>query len=425
MGALLGGSNGAILAGLTPLLFSGFRHFAGLPMGELPQIAISMTLLLAFLSRTRPAQTPAMPPPGAITLFAIGTLIASATGLRPTGALLLLPWLWLARKESWPPLLFLLLLTPIAGLAGATAWYNYQVFGSPFRTGYQYWVAVPYEVWSLTFNYRYISHNLALAARSLFLGLIIIPRNLLPRMLEEARLVVHPTSSYHYGSLRSFFCLWGVPTILFYLCYFFFSDRFFLPIEIVCATALVPLITSQRVECSGRKTTAALAAVALLIVGIRWPTISGIEREEAVIRELLPPEGVIVSNANPLLFELAFRTSPRQIYLPLSRAVEFASKIEMTSKPTFDPSGLGPLDARAPVLLSQPGAKETFPTTAADRPLVLKEAIAANRATLLFIKDASQPPAQLIQDRKLIESLLQITGSPGDLVRGIVGFKDS
>jgi hypothetical protein len=132
-----------------------------------------------------------------------------------------------------------------------------------------------------------------------------------------------------------------------------------------------------------------------------------------------------VSNANPLLFELAFRTSPRQIYLPLSRAVEFASKIEMTSKPTFDPSGLGPLDARAPVLLSQPGAKETFPTTAADRPLVLKEAIAANRATLLFIKDASQPPAQLIQDRKLIESLLQITGSPGDLVRGIVGFKDS
>jgi hypothetical protein len=262
-----------------------------------------------------------------------------------------------------------LLFAPMAVAAAATFAYNAATFGSPFRNGYKFWVAVPMDYPSMIFSLSYFRMNLGVIGRSLFpiLLLVCLGAWFVVRMRRPQAFAVSRES---FRDAAFFFLLTTVPIMLFHLFYFFPGDRFYIPMlagTAVLAASMLALLIGPKGESVAKLL---LPAVFLLAVAARIavPAPLPLRRLAAEkVRNHSPENAIVISAIDPVyLARLVGAGSSRRI-VPLSRNVEYASKL-LVRKRIEDPRllSLNWSDGQALALI-RPHAEEAVRFVASER----------------------------------------------------------
>ncbi|HEX8491037.1 MAG TPA: glycosyltransferase family 39 protein, partial [Chthoniobacterales bacterium] len=310
---------GGVLAALVVLSVPAYGHWSAKVMTDVPCTTLMLGACLLYLHLRARSGAPRL-------YFAAGVLVAVTTLFRPVFASMLLPFLLaiVTQRKN----LFLrtgALLTPVAAAAAATFTYNAATFGSPFRTGYKFWLPAPMDYPSMVFSLSHIRANLTV------IGLIGVPILFLAFvaaifLARSFRPAGFAASRESYRGALLFFALTAGPILLFHIIYFFPDDRFYLPI--LAGLAVLTGSILGLVVGPGRETPlkVLLLVIFLVAVAVRLvPPAATPSRRLAAdqVRQHTPENAVIISGIDPVyLARLAGRGSARRI-VPLSRNVEF------------------------------------------------------------------------------------------------------
>lgn len=374
---LLGAWTSSIWGGVTAVLIlfllPEYRYFGGQVMTDVPSLTVYVLgamLCVAVTVKGRPLNLK--------DYLAGGILLATAYMLRPVNAVLALPlMLFLLTQSRRIVRHSLALLGPLIILALANLLYNRITFGELWRSGYNFWSAVPYDYYWLTFAPRYFGSNLQHLLKSAVAPLFMIAAALLilvKRQKTTARSPELPT-------LAAFTWLVGVPLLAIYLFYFYFATRFYLPLmgllAVICGALVGKLLT--------RWLKAGLLAIIPLLIltaGAASHKFAGtlgnpaLETRAGDLRAATPNSALIISTMNPAYFEEAVSAGSQRKLLPWSREIEYASKV-VTLRKIVPPPGVkldSPLEHRADWLLKF-GAVDPFPLVAKDeKPEALQRA---------------------------------------------------
>jgi hypothetical protein len=353
LGLILGGVSGGICAVTILCLNSGFRYFCGNIMTEVPVYALLAVLALLWISA----------PVRLLVAIVVSILTALGIGIRPTFAGVFLLFLWKFRRSAIS--LAALVFFP-ASLVVANLYYNQQVFGFFFRTGYHYWMSVPYDFVNLTFSLNYLPNNLSHASTFLqSLGLLF----LLPVAKKISVEVVKPSTQTTLGKpdfnkptvpAVVFLLVTSLPVVAFYLQYFYGTDRFYLPylqLSMVILAAEIGGIIFVR--CLAGLGVACSATLLLTFFSLR----ESLPRQKLLIdlEEKIKPGDTLVSSLNPLLLESTIAREKKINILPLNRSVEYASKVVTPFKPSLVLAPTtSPFSHRDSVLMNA-GAEDVYP----------------------------------------------------------------
>lgn len=312
IGSKIAGSKGSILAALGLFSMSGFRYFSENIMTEVPTTALYLLQLSMWLTPRKDLGTAIL----------TGSFIALGSSFRPTMIATLPLFLWRYRTNIGHLSLIIL---PTALLTAANLVYNLYTFDSPLRSGYHYWVSVPYDYLNLTFNTSYLAANIQRSSIFLQLCFLVI---LLAAGLMIAKKQGHRVDMDEQSFWNSLvFCLLSsFPQLVFYLLYFYASDRFYVPSLLALLVVATP--ASAAAVTLSEKTLTVLASLFLIGLGIfqGMPELP-VTRELRRIANLVPGDAVIISARDPLLIEYYLLNSTQRSLIPYSRDVEFASKI--------------------------------------------------------------------------------------------------
>ncbi len=311
----------AALAGTLALfLIPDFTRNAQFIMNDAPSALVFLICFYVFLKNQKLVWN------NRLEVILIGSLIALATLWRITNIFLILPFLFLMdqdfRKKLSAKLLFL---TPLAFALVLNFCENYLMFGSFFRNGYNYWTSIPYDYPSLTFNWSNLITNLAkLSENQSYLVIVgVFLASLIVHYLK-GRDAIKP--------LLSFLLLVAMPVLIFYLLYFYFDYRFFLPVILVMFGSIVwtlryypPIIHK-------------LILLAILVgIYLQMNTIA-LRHEFPLYRKNIDSlklntelGSTVLTNINLPYLKLYFPNLERK-FIPISRRAEYASKVIMTRK---------------------------------------------------------------------------------------------
>jgi 4-amino-4-deoxy-L-arabinose transferase-like glycosyltransferase len=312
------------MAGAAVLLLPDYRHYSQVIMSDATCTAMTLLLLLAYLRLTAA-------PHNWKKWLCAGVLSTLIAAIRPTGLSASLPFLFLAIRVSprgrslANGLLFLL---PIVLLGASQLFCNFSLFGTPFRSGYQFWCPVPYDYTHLTFSLSHLPLNARAAWQS---GLFILIPAVAILFLGLRRSARHGGSEVpaSHDCLR-FILLSAAPLSLFHFFYFFGDSRFFLPITgplVVLAGAMLGALLQQ--VSSRIAVVAAAASLALVFVlGLSQPETEPTRRQTVdLLDNTLPKRALLISHTDPVYLDFFLNREGERVVLPLSRDVEYASKI--------------------------------------------------------------------------------------------------
>ena len=384
IGKRISGLTGGIAASGSLFLLPLYGEYCHRVMTDLPCAAVTIFLcwLYILLRMKRDA--------GASWYWTAGLGIAFSYALRPLGAVSLFPFLlavfFQGEKKAFFSNIFRLVF-PLAVLIVSTLVYQYAVFGTFFRNGYQYWCSIPLDYFFLSFSWKYVLMNL----RQIFSGefLVLSFSGILLMFTVRAYLRSGRAVQVDVPALKSFFefLIFGLgPVVVFYLFYFFPDKRFFLPLISLLCVLTAALISSF----AGRKSKGVPFLVLVLVVlagmymKMRTPVFPPISRALIdFIAENTPEDSLIVTGMDPVYFGFMTRNKGRRSYLAVSRNVEYASKLIVPEKHLRKlPEGISPFDHRYPEL-SACGAEEAVFETAQDNPQIIESALKKGRRVFL------------------------------------------
>lgn len=363
LGERISGVWGGLLAGLALLIVPGFRYYSREVMTEIPTLALELLLCLHYLrlaSRDRISIWDAL---------AAGVLTALAACFRTPSLTFALPFALLFARR---PMLQLALVLPSVKLALATLGYNQMVFGSAFRSGYNLWSPVPYDYPALTFSLSYIPENARMIVfNTACPALLMLFGVWMLRGAPDLARVFERIDTPSAGQMLRFTVLGCLPQMLFYLPYFYPNTRFYFGLEaltvVICGGIAGGLLRHQSLPAWMG---VGWLAAALAVVALR-PTLRSGEipqRRLAVGRifELTPPDAAVISGLDPVYLRAA--CGPERRFIPVSRRVEYASKLlawSKVEKPEPPPAAWN--DHRSRGLLNG-GAKEAVELVALEQP---------------------------------------------------------
>jgi hypothetical protein len=249
-------------------------------------------------------------------------------------------------------------------LLSATFYYNSTTFGSVWRSGYNYWVSIPCDFISLTFGLRYLTANLGTLfdhSGFLFLALACAGLFFLLRQRQPAAVntVLTPTAL--------FLGLGVLPGVALHLFFFYSATRFFVPLFVILsalAGSLAGLLVAERLK-SIIWLPGLLVLVCVLSALLRsYPQATRRTAADEIV-ELAPKQATVISALDPLYLGFFLKRAGKDVtLLPVSRRVEYASKLVMTQPiSALNPLPSNPLASRDPRLLAI-GAKEAVLHTA-------------------------------------------------------------
>jgi 4-amino-4-deoxy-L-arabinose transferase-like glycosyltransferase len=379
IGKRISATAGGVLAALAVLILPSYSVWATQVMTDVPCTALMLGTCLLYL-RLRAGPASARP------YFVAGVLMAVTTLFRPVFASMLLPFLLTIvtqRKNLFSRTSALL--TPMAAAAAITFAYNAATFGSPFRNGYKFWVAVPMDYPSMIFSPGFFRMNLAVIGFSIFPLLLLVCLGAW-LLVRKRRLAAYAASQKPFRDALVFFVLTSVPITIFHLFYFFPGERFHIPMlagTAVLAATMLALLLGPKGESVVK---ILLPAVFLLAVAARIavPAPLPLRRIAAERVRMHSPENAIVLSAlDPVyLARLAGAGSARRI-VPLSRNVEYASKLLVRKRvddPRLDSMTWNDYRARAVIL---PHAEEAVRFVASEQMDELAREVASGTPVFL------------------------------------------
>lgn len=299
--------------------------------------------------------------------------------------------------------------------------YNARTFGSPLRSGYQYWCSNPYDLLSNTYSLgtmlrekrwwfylRELHHRMWESA---------VPETLAGVPGLAALLAGVVALTFYVGIVRLARSgdrgarAWLVvalstiaATLVQYALYFIVAARFLEPLLPLCCVLLgVGIAALARTR--GHVLAGAFVVGWLIVFAARVESVSRersrfvdappsvTERFMRQAAERLEPDAVIISNNSPVLIGHFLLRGNRRRYVPYDRAVEYASKYAQPVPPR-DLSLLpaNPVDHRYEGALAN-GARQVFTQTFSDdREAVLQDAIDRERAVYLLIDTRGNVP---------------------------------
>jgi 4-amino-4-deoxy-L-arabinose transferase-like glycosyltransferase len=328
LGRKIGGDWGGTIGALAVLALPEYRLWSRFVLADVPAAALMLGACLLYLRLRTGTQVRSM------AYLLPGLVIATAALFKPVCAAAVFPFLVCAvascrRQLAVRNLVFLGVPLALAGAASMA--YNAIVFESPFRTGYHFWVSVPYDYTHLTFSLSYVVSNFTVLweTNAILLVCAAVATWAIDRWVICSKEEGHerPRTVRWIGE----FILLGVgPSVLFHQIYFYQADRFYLPILALLAATIGGMFGAWL----GRLPRAALLGILALV--LFWAVLMNSnevrrtpDRQLAVdeILQHTPEDGVIISAIEPAYLEyLVARGSHRHI-VPISRRVEYASKL--------------------------------------------------------------------------------------------------
>lgn len=378
------------IAGSLLFLLPSYRYFGTQVMTDVPCTALTLLVAWIYLKRS-----------DAQAIFVAGLLTALAVVFRPAMLLLILPFLFnfvsiKSRLRNW-----LAYFVPVASGVASILAYNSERFGSPFRSGYNYWMAVPYDFKSLVFSISYLpSHVTALESLIMIGGFLICA--IIFRSKQESGFCGNLDLR---TKLLNFTLLFGVPLIGFYSVYFYSTPRFYLPVVallIVLLSVEIPsLLGKFREQELWAISVAGLALVASLGILLSRGAVD-VPSRLSRISSSLGSDDVLISGLNPALVEHEVIRGTKRLLIPISRRVEFASKV-IAPHPisSLDPFPSGPFEHRSEALLHA-GVQEVYPHTALDNPEIVNSILRSGGVVIVDLESI------LSEERSFLSSNFKI-----------------
>jgi hypothetical protein len=255
---------------------------------------------------------------------------------------LILPALFLLLSErkvrtlrSW-----LFVLVPLTFIAAATALYSLLTFGSLGRSGYQFWLPWPYDEWSAVFSTRYLKENLEVLLFQTPLPLfLIVVLGLTPILRHYDRAALNrPQFRFYLIALA----LFAIPSCVFYLLYFYSTSRFALPVSAVLYAGMASAIGALLGPLERHRFGLTFVLVLLIgaLLGFRLASIAP-EPERRLAAERIarntPSDAVVITALDPVYAEPLLVRGTKRVVVPVSRRVEYASKVVAWRKLEFEP----------------------------------------------------------------------------------------
>lgn len=407
IGRRLAGEWGGVAAALFLMTYRGYAAMARLIMTDVPAVALGLIGCSLYLRMRERA---------AVRDYLIAGLIAAgAMALRNECIVYLFPFLALAlsRKERRLVNLAALLLPGVC-IAAATGLYNLHAFGDWRRTGYQYWLPLPYDYRQLVLSPRYLQINLDMLKAKQVLYAVALG--------SVGTVLLWRQRSAELRPILLYLALAALPLTLIHLFYFYPAYRFhLLGLSLCCilgGAGLATLVpeTLKRPTWLLPALLAAGAVVVLLFVRRPDPEPDRRLAAEALARAT-PPNAVIVTNIDAVYLEpLVLRGTQRRI-VPLSRSVEYASKCIAPHRLDLPPSAQHYTLGQRFTELLRYGAQNVFPVTAEEDPNPL--ALWVHEGVPVYID--LRPPAQFsartlgeyrLEPNKRSPWLMQLIWSP-------------
>ena len=356
IGSAIGGPWCAAFGGVALLAFSSYPYLAGALLTDAPAAAVSFGALWLFVrGHDRPLH--------ARDALAAGVLIAIAVAFRSVYLALLVPFAARIVRRGATRLRALAALALPSVLVGvATAVYHHATFGDWRRTGFQYWMSVPYDYPELVLSFEHVAENLALftypdGISGLSLGAIgalcvawrggVAGRSYLAAVGTVAALTSGFLLLYFYGDLRLHL----------------FTTASGAALGGMGIGAVLPGFV--------RRSEPALALV-LAVAAVTLPRAPLPSRERLIVAEWIfthtPPDAIVISGIEPVYFEALEPGSSRRTYVAATREVEFASKLLVPIRVDGpEPPPRDAFDHRCEGL-RRGGAREAIAFTADERP---------------------------------------------------------
>lgn len=324
----------AFVCAVIPLFIPDFVYYSRLVMTEIPYAAILALSAIAFV-RFADAESPSLK-----FCFGAGTLVAWAGAVRASGLpmLGLFAVVLLSKKTGlwWKAVSVLVLSIPAIAYEAANLIYNKCVFGSPFRSGYHFWVSVPCDYPDMTFNFEYALSNVREYLRepitfvALALAVVIAVVSLL--MLRGRFGGVGRNKGFLW--LSGYVLFQGLVLFALYIGYYWCDVRFFLSF-MLCE---IPLFLKAVVAIvgEGKARRAVVMSVSLAVcawcfrfVTPRYHFMSNSYpiriAEAAVSREVLPSGAVVVQDGNPAFLDCMGQHGKRLEFLPVYRRFDYVN----------------------------------------------------------------------------------------------------
>lgn len=319
IGNKLSGPWGGLFATIFFLHQEEMMKYTQLIMTDIPAILLGLGACLLYLRvRVRPNWG---------TYLAGGIVCAISIAIRPLTGVLLLPFLieiLRRRQTGWIRGLAALAL-PCAAVVVLNGAYQQHAFGDWRRTGYQFWLAVPYDYFSLTFSPRYFLFNLQRLGDPQVWGLLLIGALGAVALLRRNSPAALP--------VIAFTILAAGPLSAAHLFYFFRDIRFhFLGLALVCIFAGAGIATLIP-EVMRRRFRYALPLACLTILVPRLPQLPPdgpppIRYHVATTADrLLPRDAILISGIDMVYLEELFVHENSRRVLPISRDTPYAAAI--------------------------------------------------------------------------------------------------
>lgn len=381
LGERISGCRGALVAAGCVVSIPGVRYFATEALSDIPAAMLALFLCVLYLWISEGKHSLA-------NFVLAGIFIALGCGFRPTFVGYAAPFLFFAwRERSLRALLGISL--PLGFVVALTLWSNVAIFGSALRTGYHFWLPVPYEFFGLTFNAGYFLKNLQLFIEAGG-GLLLLLAPLMCLLASPAHKVSKVWQGERTAMLASsWVLLCGTVVILaVHLFYFYHSPRFFYPVLFPAAAIVGGVLGGflRGKEISVKVLTWCLVAGVLLFSLAHlpqhtapWPAREAVRR----VRESASEGGVVITTLNPLIVESQLQSGSPWKVLPFSREEEFASKLILPRPPGGVPlAPASPFDHRGAVA-RELGAVEAYPQVAEDIEQKIVAQVAAGKEVFL------------------------------------------
>lgn len=321
--------------------------------------------------------------------------VALAFAFRPLSAALLLPLVVAIlrgperAREKLAAILGLVLPTAAVGIANMV--YDARTFGSVWRTGYHFWVSVPYDFPGLTFSHAYVRENAkillvetGIVQTLLFWGAFLLPA---PGVAPKGAVDLPQLTGLVRRQVLLFVGIAVAPLVTFHLFYFYRDIRFFLPAAVLVAAIGGGALGGQlsNLPLRGLTPRTALVTAILVVLALRY---AGVPDERQPLRRVAaeainrgaPRDAIVVSGLDPVYLSLFL---DGKIPIPISRRVEYASKLIMSHPPAVDHGEPpGPLDHRWPGLIAS-GAKEAIPVVGVESLGWIDSQLASGRRVFL------------------------------------------